>query len=82
MAGRILPARRPRKPPQQRRLSATPAPAPTPAKASTASIWRPGDKVLWNGFTGTFLRETIDDYVEVLIGTQTYRVHKAELRLA
>ena len=44
--------------------------------------WRTGDKVLWNGYTGTFLRETVDDHAEVLIGTRTYRLHKAELRSA
>lgn len=82
MAGRILPARRPRKPPQQRRLSAIPVPAPAPAQVRTTLIWRTGDKVLWNGYTGTFLRETLDDHAEVLIGTRTYRLPKTELRLA
>jgi hypothetical protein len=36
--------------------------------------------VLWNGYAGTFLRETVDDHAEVLIGTRTYRLPKAELR--
>jgi hypothetical protein len=38
--------------------------------------------VLWNGYSGTFLRETVDDHAEVLIGTRTYRLPKAELRSA
>jgi len=38
--------------------------------------------VLWNSYTGTFLRETVDDHAEVLIGTRTYRVRTAELRPA
>lgn len=78
MAGRILPASRPR-PPQQ--PSPEPAP-PLPRPAKLAQAWRTGDKVLWNGYTGTVLRETVDDHVEVLIGTRTYRLPKAELRPA
>ena len=58
------------------------APAPTPVQVRTTLTWRTGDKVLWNGYTGTFLRETVDDYAEVLIGTRTYRLPKAELRSA
>jgi hypothetical protein len=45
-----------------------------------APTWRTGDKVLWNGYTGTFLRETVDNHAEVLIGTRTYRLPKGELR--
>jgi hypothetical protein len=82
MAGRILPANRPRNPPQQRSPSAAPAATPSPPRGSTTLTWRTGDKVLWNGYTGTFLRETVDDQVEVLIGTRTYRLPKAELRSA
>ena len=78
MAGRILPASRPRNPLQQRSPSA--APVPTPAGSWTTPTWRTGDKVLWNGYTGTFLRATVDDQAEVLIGTRTYRLPKAELR--
>jgi hypothetical protein len=78
MAGRILPANRSRKPPQPPRPSATPAPAPAPVWITP--IWRTGDKVFWNGYMGTFLRETLDDYAEVLIGIRTYRLAKAELR--
>jgi hypothetical protein len=76
MAGRILPANRPRNPPQHR----SPSAAPAPARVWTTPIWHTGDKVLWNGYTGTFLRETVDDHAEVLIGTRTYRLPKAELR--
>jgi hypothetical protein len=43
---------------------------------------RTGDKVLWNGYTGTFLRDTIEGRAEVLIGTQTYGVPRNELRPA
>jgi hypothetical protein len=42
--------------------------------------WLPGDKVRWHGYSGTFLRETVDDQVEVLIGTRTHRLPKAELQ--
>ena len=45
-------------------------------------MWRTGDKVFWNGYMGTFLRETVDDHAEVLIGIRTYRLRKAELRSA
>ena len=76
MAGRILPTNRPRNLPQQPGPSA----APVPARAGTIPTWRTGDKVLWNGYAGTFLRETVDDHAEVLIGTRTYRLPKAELR--
>jgi hypothetical protein len=74
MAGRILPANRPRNPPQQTKPSAT------PARVWTTPTWRTGDKVLWNGYTGTFLRETVDNHAGVLIGTRTYRLPKVELQ--
>jgi hypothetical protein len=45
-------------------------------------VWRAGDRVRWNGYTGTFLRDTVDGQAEVLIGTRTYRMHKAEMRSA
>jgi hypothetical protein len=77
MAGRILPANRPRNPLQQRNPSAAPALAPT--RVWGTPTWRTGDKVIWNGYTGTFLRETVDEHAEVLIGTRTYRLRKAEL---
>jgi hypothetical protein len=43
---------------------------------------RTGSQVLWNGYTGTFLRDPIEGRTEVLIGTQTYRVPRNELRPA
>ena len=84
MARRILPASRPRNPSQQRnpRQQPSTSASPVPARVWTSPTWRVGDKVLWNGYTGTFLRETVDDQVEVLIGTRTYQVPKAELRSA
>jgi hypothetical protein len=33
-------------------------------------------------WAGTFLRETVDDQAEVLIGTRTHRLPKTELRPA
>lgn len=53
-----------------------------PARIWTTPTWRTGDKVIWNGYTGTFLREPVDNHAEVLIGTRTYRLSKAELRSA
>jgi hypothetical protein len=44
--------------------------------------WRPGDKVLWKGYNGSFLRDADDGQAEVLIGAQTYRVDRDELRSA
>jgi hypothetical protein len=38
--------------------------------------------VRWQGYSGTFLRETVDDQAEVLIGTRTLRLPKTELRSA
>ena len=68
MAGRILPASWPQPPkPKRRRFKPIP-------------LWRSGDKVRWRDYTGTILRDTIDGQVEVLIGTRTYRLPKAELR--
>ena len=79
MAGRVLPIRRaaPPRPPQQ---PAPPA-APPPLRTTWSTLaWRTGDKVRWHGYSGTFLRETVDDQAEVLIGTRTLRLPKAELR--
>ena len=80
MAGRILQGGGPRNPPQRPRSSAPPVPIPASAQVSTTPTWHTGDKVLWNGYMGTFLRETLDDYAEVLIGVRTYRLPKAELQ--
>ena len=44
--------------------------------------WQPGAKVAWNGRIGLFLREAEDDQVELLIGSRTYRVRRAEVRSA
>ena len=43
---------------------------------------QPGARVAWNGRIGMFLREADDDQVEVLIGSRTYRVRRAEVRSA
>jgi hypothetical protein len=69
----------------------TPRPAekrPTAPAVSPSILveptWRAGDEVHWHGYIGTFLQETEEDEgnAEVLIGTRTYRVRKAELRRA
>ena len=94
-AGRELPPSKlqpppPQSPPPAPKLHPAQQPSPSPAPAPPASkprrrlqpppAWRPGDKVRWHGYSGTFLRETVDDQVEVLIGTRTHRLPKAELR--
>jgi hypothetical protein len=38
--------------------------------------------VHWRGYTGAFLRDTVDGQAEVLIGTRTYLVRKIELQSA
>ena len=81
MAGRILPASRPRNQ-QQRSSAAAPVPREAPTQVWTTPTWRSGDKVFWSGYMGTFLRETVDDQAEVLIGIRTFRLPKAELRSA
>ena len=73
MAGCDLP-----QPPQQQ--SSPPVPKPTRPRVQAIPAWRSGDKVCWNGYAGTFLRETVGGDVEVLIGPRTYKVPKAELR--
>ena len=77
MTGRILPAARPQKPSPQ-----PPAPpaTPVPPQIRVAPTWRTGDRVRWQRYTGTFLRETVDGEVEVLIGKRTFRVPVGELR--
>ena len=59
MAGRILPAVRPQKPAPQ-----PPAPAVAPARVPNVLSWRTGDRVRWQRYTGTFLRETVDGQAE------------------
>jgi len=41
-----------------------------------------GDKVLWQGYTGTFLRNIVDSQVEALIVMLTYRVTAGKLHCA
>ena len=76
MAHARLPGGARRKASQRRVWHAPPAPlwiAPT---------WEAGAKVAWHGRIGLFLREAEDDQVEVLIGSRTYRVRRAEVRSA
>ena len=55
--------------------------APTPTIWVTPT-WQPGAQVAWQGRIGLFLREAEDDQVELLIGSRTYRVRRAEVRSA
>jgi hypothetical protein len=75
------PAPTPRPPQSEGKRRAPPA-APPPTLAEP--IWRAGDKVHWHGYIGIFLRDSDDDdgSAEVLVGTRTYRVRRAELRSA
>jgi hypothetical protein len=61
----------------QRRVWHAPAP-----KAWVTPTWPPGARVAWNGRVGMFLCEAEDDQVELLIGSRTYRVRRAEVRSA
>jgi hypothetical protein len=61
----------------QRYVSHSPAPT-----AWVTPDWSPGARVAWNGRIGLFLREAEDGRVEVLIGSRTYRVRRAEVRSA
>ena len=79
MAGRVLPAVRPQKPKPP--PPAPPVAAPTPPQAPIVT-WRTGDRVRWQRYVGTFLRETVDGEAELLIGKRTYRVPPSELRSA
>ena len=75
MSGRArLPSGEPRKASQRHNRRA--APAPTAIEPS----WRPGDKVIWRGYTGAFLRDAVDGQAEILIGARTYLVHTGELQ--
>ena len=53
--------------------------APT---AWVTPAWEAGARVAWQGRIGLFLREADDDQTEVLIGSRTYRVRRAEVRSA
>ena len=56
--------------------------APPPTAWATPA-WEPGARVAWNGRIGLFLRDGDDaGLVEVLIGSRTYRVRRAEVRSA
>jgi hypothetical protein len=67
---------RPPQPARERRGRRVPLPT------LVEPIWSAGDKVHWRGYIGFFLQEDDDGYAEVLVGTRTYRVRKAELRSA
>jgi len=44
-------------------------------------IWKPGDKVQWQGRAGIFRRHVGDDvHAEVVRGERVYRVRVADLR--
>jgi hypothetical protein len=61
----------------QRRVWHAP-PAPT---TWVTPVWPPGARVAWNGRIGLFLRDGDDaGLVELLIGSRTYRVRRAEVR--
>jgi len=66
-------------PPQPARERLAPR-VPLPTLADP--VWRAGDKVHWQGYIGFFLQDDNDGYAQVLIGTRTYRVRRAELRSA
>ena len=77
MPGRArLPSGEPRKASQRRTRRGA------PSRAAIEPAWRAGDRVYWNGYTGTFLRDTIDGQAEVLIGTRTYLIGRGDLALA
>jgi len=77
MAGRTRLSSGARRKASQRRVWHAPAPT-----AWVTQTWPPGARVAWNGRVGMFVREAEDDQVEVLIGSRTYRVRRAEVRSA
>ena len=56
--------------------------APPEPRQWITPTWEPGAQVAWNGRIGLFLREAEDDRVEVLIGSRTYQMRRAEVRSA
>jgi hypothetical protein len=75
----LKPVSNPRPPrPAGERRAAPAVPPPTLVEPT----WRAGDAVHWHGYIGTFLQDADDDdgNAEVLIGTRTYRIRRAELR--
>jgi hypothetical protein len=67
---------------EQRKASQRRTHRPSLSRTVIERAWRAGDKVYWNGYTGTFLRDTVDGQAEVLIGTKTYLIGRGELALA
>lgn len=67
---------------EQRNSSQRRTRRPSLSRTVVEPAWHAGDKVYWNGYTGTFLRDTIDGQVEVLIGRRTYIIGRGELALA
>jgi hypothetical protein len=77
MSGRArLPGGEKRKASQ--RHSRRAAPAPTAIEPS----WRPGDKVLWRGYIGSFLHDVDDIQAEIMIGQRRYLVRRTDLQPA
>ena len=57
--------------------------APPAPREWVTPTWEAGAKVAWQGRIGVFLREGDDaGLVELLIGSRTYRVRRAEVRSA
>ena len=78
MAHARLPGGARRKASQRRVWHAPPAPT-----TWVTPVWPPGARVAWNGRIGLFLRDGDDaGLVELLIGSRTYRVRRAEVRSA
>ena len=50
------------------------------APVAIEPTWQPGDPVHWRGYTGSYLRDVENGQADVLIGTRTYRVVRADLR--
>ena len=77
----LKPVSNPRPPRSEGERRAAPA---VPPPTLVEPTWRAGDAVHWHGYIGTFLHDTNDDAgnAEVLIGTRTYRIRRAELRSA
>ena len=67
---------------EQRKASQRRTRRPSLSRTIIEPTWRAGDKVYWNGYTGTFLRDTADSQAEVLIGTRKYLIARGELALA
>jgi hypothetical protein len=67
---------------EQRKASQRRTRRAAPSRTTIEPTWRAGDKVSWNGYTGTFLRDTPDGQAEVLIGTRTYLIGRGDLALA